>query len=480
MITAGGRNVCNGILPPISIDTIMMKTKILLTTAIAAAAFQTGYAETDTDYSSGVFIVNEDWYGHQNSTVNYLLPDDPDGDFWHYRVIQAENPGRELGCTNQYGQLWRGRRYLIAKQEKDPGADITGGRITVADAATMKILFQSELIDPSGKQCDGRGFVGIDDHKGYISTSNGIWIFDLDTYEVKGQIEGTANPNAGDDRPNTDPTGSLYHGQSGSMVLAEGKVFAAHQQAGLLIIDTATDRVIKTIPMDIVQEKAGIGSVVRAKDGSLWLSVARNIQGTGTTLPYMVRVDPRTFETEVIDIAEGMYPPSNSWYAWTPDAFCASAVNNTLYWKGGSTSWFTGTKIFRFDVDTRRMEKIIDLDEDGENWKQYGCSMRVHPVTDEIYMSLYHEFSIPTYVTRRYTADGVKIRDYEMISNYWFPSIPLFAQDPDALPAGTKVVSPDDDDVTRYYNTQGMEISEPQSGEIVIIRRGSRTFKKVM
>ena len=83
-------------------------------------------------------------------------------------------------------------------------------------------------------------------------------------------------------------------------------------------------------------------------------------------------------------------------------------------------------------------------------------------------------------VTRCYTADGVKIRDYEMISNYWFPSIPLFAQDPDALPAGTKVVSPDDDDVTRYYNTQGMEISEPQSGEIVIIRRGSRTFKKVM
>lgn len=30
---------------------------------------------SETDYSDGVFIVNEDWYGHQNSTVNFLLPD---------------------------------------------------------------------------------------------------------------------------------------------------------------------------------------------------------------------------------------------------------------------------------------------------------------------------------------------------------------------------------------------------------------------
>lgn len=91
-------------------------------------------AFADTDYSSGIFFVNEDWYGHQNSTVNYLRPDDADGDYWQYRVIQAENPGMELGCTNQYGAIWNGRFYLIAKQEKDPGAAIKGGRITVAAA----------------------------------------------------------------------------------------------------------------------------------------------------------------------------------------------------------------------------------------------------------------------------------------------------------------------------------------------------------
>lgn len=403
--------------------------------AVAAMAFHVFTAAAgDVDYTKGVFFVNEDWYGHQNSTVNYLLPDDPDANFWHYRVLQAENPGMELGCTAQFGSIWKGRFYIIAKQEKDPGASITGGRITVADARTMKILHQSELIDPSGAQCDGRGFIGVDEAKGYISSSNGVWILDLNTFEVLGQIPGTANPNAGDDKPNTDPTGSLYHGQSGSMVMAAGRVFVAHQQAGLLVIDPTADKVTDVISMaDVIavgpDEKApGIGSVVCALDGSLWISVAKNVQGTGATLPYLLRVDPVSLQTEVVDIPADMYAPSNSWYAWTPDAFCASAVTNSLYWKGGPNRWFSGSKIYRFDVGTRSLSQIIDLDADGENWKLYGCSMRLHPVTDEIYMSLYHDFGKPNYITRRYTADGVRIRDYDMIQNYWFPSLPVFPQ----------------------------------------------------
>ncbi|MDE6125731.1 MAG: DUF5074 domain-containing protein [Muribaculaceae bacterium] len=287
----------------------MTLIRSLFISATLAATASWHVAASNADYTDGIFFVNEDWYGHQNSTVNFLRPDDPEGVYWSYRVIQAENPGTELGCTNQYGALWHGRLYLIAKQEKDPGATVTGGRITVADAATMKVIHQQTEIDPSGAQCDGRGFVGIDEHKGYISTSNGIWVFDLDTFTVKGQVEGSANPNAGNggDRPNTDPTGSLYHGQSGTMVLAEGRVFAAHQQYGVLVIDPSEDMVTDVIPMDFVQEGAGIGSIVRSKDGDLWLSVAKNTQGTGAALNYIARLDPSTLETEVIPIPEGMY-----------------------------------------------------------------------------------------------------------------------------------------------------------------------------
>ncbi len=402
--------------------------RALTALALLMAATVPAVAAPEADYTRGIIWVNEDWYGHQNSTLNYLLPDDEEGDFWRYRIVQAENPGMELGCTNQYGALWHGRLYLIAKQDKDPGASVTGGRITVCDAKTMKILHQQSLIDPSGAQCDGRGFLGVDEHKGYISSSNGVWVFDLDSYTVTGQVEGSANPNAGgdNDKPNTDPTGSLYHGQSGMMVAAAGRVFVAHQQYGLLVVDPAEDKVERVISMDIVQPGAGIGSIVKSKDGMLWLSVAKNLQGTGAFLNHIVRLDPETLDYEIIDTPEGMYPPSNSWYAWTPDAFVASSVQNCLYWKGGPNRWFTGTKIYRFDCDTREQTLFIDLEEEGANWKLYGCAIGVHPETDELYMALYHEFGTPTYITRRYSPTGEKIRDYEMIMNYWFPSLPLF------------------------------------------------------
>lgn len=437
-----------------------MKRALIIISALLSA-MAPAIAAQEADYTQGIIWVNEDWYGHQNSTVNYLLPDDPDGVFWKYRIIQAENPGMELGCTNQYGALWHDRLYLIAKQEKDPGATITGGRITVADAKTMKILHQQSLIDPSGAQCDGRGFLGVDEHKGYISTSNGVWIFDLDTYTVTGQVEGSANPNAGgdNDKPNTDPTGSLYHGQSGMMVSAAGKVFVAHQQYGLLVVDPAEDKVVKAISMDIVQEGAGIGSIVKSKDGYLWLSIAKNLQGTGATLNYIVRLDPSTLTYEIIEIPEDMFPPSNSWYAWTPDAFVASTVQNCLYWKGGPNRWFTGTKIYKFDCDTREQSLFIDLEEEGANWKLYGCAIGVHPVTDEIYMALYHEFGTPTYITRRYSPQGEKIRDYEMIMNYWFPSLPLFPQSSEL--SGIEAISEvSASSAGTLYNLNGLIIKE--------------------
>ncbi|MDE6403573.1 MAG: hypothetical protein K2K86_07170, partial [Muribaculaceae bacterium] len=247
--------------------------------------------------------------------MNYLQPDDPDGLYWRYRVIQSENPGMELGCTNQYGAIWNNRLYMIAKQDKDPGASIVGGRISVADASTMKLIKQLRLIDPSGQQCDGRAFCGVTATKGYVSSSNGVWVLDLETLEIEKQVEGSANPNAGEgnDKPNSDPTSALYFGQTGTMMLAEGKVFAVHQQYGMLVIDPETDKVITILDMEIVDDAveadtgtrprrtSGIGStIVRSKDGDLWYSASKNVQGTGSTLPYLIRLDPKTLEREII------------------------------------------------------------------------------------------------------------------------------------------------------------------------------------
>lgn len=404
-----------------------MNQKLLVSICLCCTSMLA--ASENIDYTDGVFFVNEDWYGHQNSTINFLNPNASSGEEWHYRVFQKENPGKELGCTNQYGAIHDGRFFLIAKQAKDPGAKITGGRITVADAITMKMLFQSELIDPSGNQCDGRGFAGLDSHKGYISTSHGVWVFDLDKYSVTKMVEGTENPYGYSSGGNTNSAGALYHGQCGSMLITEGKLFVAHQEYGLLVVNTETDIVEHTISMDIVEKDAGIGSIVLSKDGNIWASIAKSKDGLGATLPYLVKINPSSLQYEIIEIPETIFAPANSWYAWTPDAFCSSNQRNLLYWNGGANSWFSTDKIFRYDIDNNKFSEIIDLSQEtaqSVKWKLYGCSMRVHPDTDELYMSLFHEFGTPVYITRTYDCNGIKLREYPMIENYWFPSIPVF------------------------------------------------------
>lgn len=372
---------------------------------------------SDVDYSNGVFIVNEDWFGHNNSTINYLDPDNADGNYWHYRVVQAENPGVELGCTSEFGTIFNNHIYIISKQDKDSGAKISGARITVADATTLKVVAQIAQIDPSGAMCDGRAFVGINAHKGYVSTSSGIWTLDLDAMQITGCI--------------TDPdnlTDGNLSQQCGTMLTVGNRVFAANQMCGLLVIDTDTDVITDVISLDLVKDGAGIGGIVQSKDGNLWLSVAADKQGSGDTLPYLVCIDPVSLSTHIVDITDGLYPPTNSWYAWTPDAFCASSVTNTLYWKGGESRWFDATKIYKYDIDTNTQSLHIDLATDAPGWSLYGCSMRVHPVTDQMYMSLYKSYANPTYTVHRYSPDAQLIREYPMESNYWFPAIPVFAE----------------------------------------------------
>ena len=359
------------------------------------------------DYTNGVFIVNEDWFGHQNSTLNFISNDGE----WTYRVIQKENPGKELGATAQYGTIYGDKFYIISKQEKDGGAAIQGGRLTIADAKTLKIEKQLTTFatNSEGKSiADGRSFLGVDETKAYIGTTNGIYILDLTTNEIKGQISG-AEGSATD----------LYSGQIGNMVRVDNKVYAVHQTKGLIVIDAITDKVRKVIP---AEEGWGFGSVVLSKDGNLWLSLADK-NGSGKADTRIVKLDPKSHKKEVITLPKGTFGPANSWYAWTPDGFCASTQQNVLYWNGGESSWFSNKTIFKYDIDKKECTKFIAID---DPWKLYGCSMRVHPVTDELYVSLYQDFGNQSYTLRKYDTTGTIIKEYPMIANYWFPSLPVF------------------------------------------------------
>ena len=214
---------------------------------------------------------------------------------------------------------------------------------------------------------DGRSYLPVDEHKGYIGTSNGIWIYDSDKMTIGKQIEGSGNPNA-------DGYGELYYAQIGTMVRANDLVFAVHQQYGLLIIDPKTDKIIRTIAAPIEKEtvkgqekeiQRGFGSIVQSKDGTLWISMTQNTAGDGSALEYMLNLNPYTFKVDTVKIplSETIGVVPNSWYAWTADGFCASAKENKIYWNGQPKegSWFTGYQICGYDIDKKQFFQLIDL-----------------------------------------------------------------------------------------------------------------------
>ena len=317
----------------------------------------------------------------------------------------------EVGCTSEFGTIYGNRFYVISKQDQDPGAGIAGGRVTVCSAADMKLLKQIRILstDPEATSgANGRGFVGVDEHKGYVGSSDGIFVLNLDDFTITGKVTGSGNGADND-------YDAFYGGQIGTMVRVNEYVYAVHQDKGLLVIDPATDKVVEVIE---APDGNGFGSVVLSKDGNLWLSLTADRS--------IMKLDPATHETTVIALPDGINGPANSWYAWTPDGFCASTQSNVLYWNGGDSSWFSGYRVFKFDIDNGTFTKIVDLQADGENWQIYGCSMRVDPESDDLYTSLFHSWGDKTYILRQYDADGNKIEDHSMIENYWFPSLPVF------------------------------------------------------
>ena len=81
----------------------MKKRRLHLYTA--AMLFACTYSlHGQTTYTDGVFMLNEDWYGHNNSTLNFIRPDHPTDPFEYYIIQNNEsNAGQSLGATAQFG-----------------------------------------------------------------------------------------------------------------------------------------------------------------------------------------------------------------------------------------------------------------------------------------------------------------------------------------------------------------------------------------
>lgn len=343
------------------------------------------------NYTNGFFIVNEEWFGHTNGSVNFL---DNNGTT-EYRVYSSANNNHAFGATTQYGTIYGDKFYFVSKQEADFGDTqyTPGGRLVVANAQTMEKL--ASFNDIGGG--DGRSFVGVNEHKGYIGASNGIFVFNIDNLTIGNIIPGTEG---------TD----LYSEQIGNLIRTSKHVYAVKQGVGILVIDPNTDTVIHTVAGDF-------DSVVQAKDGSIWAIQQQAV----------VNINVVTFATQSYNIPTSTY--LSSWGAWTAGSFAASNTENVLYWFKAGAVWGIGSEVVRFDVATKAFnESFITIpgQQAGvDKQSPYGSALRVNPVTGELIVnttnSQYNKNWVHIYNTSGTLTNTRSLTDY-----YWFPALTVF------------------------------------------------------
>lgn len=355
------------------------------------------YLPATTDFTTGTFLLNEGSYGHGNADVNYLSADGT----WTYRNTT------EIGATGCFAAAWGNRYYIMAKQAKDGGADKTGGRITICDANSMRIIKQIADIGDNGG--DGRSFCGIDEHRAYVGTTTGIYELDLDNMEISKTVLTTKNTNI----------------EFGNMARLGDYVYACEYGKNLHVIRCADNTLVKTIPADAY-------SITMSKDGQLWVSTATGIS----------RVNTSKLELEPVSLGEGIDAPANSAGMWNPDGLCASLQNNVIYWTS-SANWMT-QKVFRYDIDKASASLLLDYTSDPDSRNIYGAAFRVDPKTDCLYANLVKGWTYTDNVVRKYAADGTLLAEYPLQQAYWFPEVFVFPDTEDPVVADIDDVKADE------------------------------------
>lgn len=437
-----------------------MKNFTLFVSALLGGMFlTTSVSAQQKEYTDGVFMLNEGWFGTEKASINYL---DKEGN-WEYRVALAKNGETyELGTTGCYATIADGKMYIVSKKKSVADKEAKDPTLTVCDAKTMEVLAQINTI-PNAEgtaAADGRAFLAVKDfNKGFLSTTEGVFTFSLEDNTVGKLIAGTDG---------------LANNQTGNMVYADGKVYAVDQRRGLLVIDAAKDELLKTVNNEDEGE-GSYNSIVQAKDGSIWLTCSKSTKAVS----HIVKFNPSDCSTETVNLPEGVYPPTNSWGAWNPDCFTASTTENALFWNGATGDWSNGQHIYKFDIATKQVSLLLDFTAAEEKPYVYGAACRMNPYSGDLYLSVTKgsawgdESELRVYDA----TTGTLKQAYPMEKNYWFPEMPVFA-----MKSSTAISSVEDGTEVREvarYSVDGKRISKPQTG-VNVVRYSDGTVKKVV
>ena len=321
-------------------------------------------------YSSGVFIVNEGWFGHENGSVNYW---DGISNTIEHKVYAKENPGKQLGVTSQFAGIQNGHMYFVSK-----GYGSQKGNVVVANSQTLK---HEGTIELSSGQC--RAFVALNESVGYLSTGgvgtgngSGIYKVDLRNYRVSSAVSGVGNA------------------EVGNMLIASGKLFALRSNQ-LLIIDINSNNLQNTISLP-----GTAGGMVKDKNGNIWVAAQSKL----------IKVNPQTLGIDQISLS-GVSVNSSFGWAWNAGSLTYSKSNNTLYFVNGG-GW-APRKVACYHIDSNQSETLFSIDSD---YQIYGAGTYVNPASNKLYVTAIKGFGQDGQYNRLYVYN--LLGNKEKVLNY--------------------------------------------------------------
>ncbi len=372
--------------------------------------------------ANGAYLLTEGMFGNSSGKLFWLATPSSG-------LEQKEGLG--FGETSPFATIYGDKLFVTSKQAGNYG----GGVLSIFDAKTLTGIAAFSTLSDDGHNYDGRMFYGVDETKGYLGTSNGVFVIDTENNEIAKFIEGTeCGYGVGEAIDGGWYQYDTYWSQVGAMVRVGNHVFVSQQNRGVLIIDADTDEIVHLIDSELYG--GSFGDLVQAKDGSLWTTVCSKENYSYDHTPYtnkLVKINPYTYSVDILEMSSQI---SVSWSSYRTPMLQASKEQNRILWR--SVSYFDWIayeqvglpQICYYDIDTATEGVLIDFSKINSNYAIYS-GFSVEPETGNVYVPIASSGSYGPWYLYVFDSKGEQLAEISIPIGDWddYPAMVFFSDD---------------------------------------------------
>jgi hypothetical protein len=327
-------------------------------------------------YDKGFFVINEGWFAHGTGSVSFF---DAASGSLKDSVFQKENPGSKAfepnSSTVQFATKFNGKLFIVSKAK---------GPVVVADAQTLKEVGRIA----GSADYDWRAFVGIDENRGLLSSSDGIYLFNLKTYQPNFKLLGVK-------------------GQTGDMLNAGKYIYTLSQTEGAVIYNSEDLTVVKKI-------KSVTLGFAQTPNKKVWYTAGK----------YLYSSNPQTLATDSVELP---FTPSTTWFVWFSSPIIASTKDNTIFLLK-SPSFGGGKELYRY-VEGNKASLSQPFVTTPDKQSFYKKNLGYNPVTNELVTTTVQDGYGTNYAANNiyfYNSETGVLNKKIPYEGYFFPAMFVF------------------------------------------------------